>query len=467
LKRTVDNKRPDISQIQKYLNGELNAKAMHRLEREAQDDPFLMDALEGYAGAGDQQANLAELNERLNQRVNQKVRRLFPWATISIAAGVVGFMVVVGLFYKANQSPDKALVANNTKQQASPRQSVVAAKPLPVDTAVAEENNYIVSAPVAGSDKSSSAGLKSSRSKPFIVADKMSDNTVGYGTPIAKKQNQPALAEVTVSKPQVKDSNSMPLDEMVVLGYTAQRKVDTGNMPQTVAINKKPLLQKLDLEVKGVTATERQGKRSDNDYAFSGLAPKVPSGRLMLAGTVVDRTGLPLPGVTVAVAGKTAATQTDVNGKFALPGVDPKETVTFSYIGFDTKKVDAKADDSLKIEMKENSNALNEVVVAKASSAKDDEKEPVKAYPKEGWGAFRTYIKAHAILPADAKSGSVKLKFTVYANGSVDDITVVKGLSPVADEQAVSIIRNGPQWVGGNSRKPEIVTFTIKFTRQK
>ena len=39
------SKKNDILQIRKYLNGELNARAMHQLERRAQDDPFLMDAM--------------------------------------------------------------------------------------------------------------------------------------------------------------------------------------------------------------------------------------------------------------------------------------------------------------------------------------------------------------------------------------------------------------------------------------
>jgi hypothetical protein len=69
----VDKSRANILQIQKYLNGELDAKAMHRLEREAQDDPFLMDALEGYQGStGNQQTNLDLLAGQLNARVIKK-----------------------------------------------------------------------------------------------------------------------------------------------------------------------------------------------------------------------------------------------------------------------------------------------------------------------------------------------------------------------------------------------------------
>src|ERR1700733_7034161 len=80
----------DISQIRKYLNGELDARAMHRLERQAQDDPFLMDALEGYQNAkSDQQMNLNELVTRLNDRVSEKRSRIIPLRVMGIAASVL------------------------------------------------------------------------------------------------------------------------------------------------------------------------------------------------------------------------------------------------------------------------------------------------------------------------------------------------------------------------------------------
>jgi hypothetical protein len=102
------NKRDYISQIQKYLNGELDARAMHKLEREAQSDPFLMDAMEGYSTVGRQQDNLIALQQRLQARTATKTRRIIPWAVISIAASVIGFAVVVGILYQGNEKPEGA-----------------------------------------------------------------------------------------------------------------------------------------------------------------------------------------------------------------------------------------------------------------------------------------------------------------------------------------------------------------------
>jgi len=84
----VSTNKANISQIQKYLSGELDAKAMHALERQAQDDPFLMDAIEGYQNTGaNQQSNFDEVKQRFSQRIDQDTKRpLILWRVLPIAA---------------------------------------------------------------------------------------------------------------------------------------------------------------------------------------------------------------------------------------------------------------------------------------------------------------------------------------------------------------------------------------------
>ena len=56
--------------IEKYHKGSLSAKEMHDLEKAALDDPFLADALEGYAVPGiNVSADIAELKKRLAEKV--------------------------------------------------------------------------------------------------------------------------------------------------------------------------------------------------------------------------------------------------------------------------------------------------------------------------------------------------------------------------------------------------------------
>src|SRR5690242_12141025 len=62
-----------LADIQRYLQGGMNAREMHDLERAALEDPFLADALEGYREADMQQApmHLTQIEKAIRQQ-NQK-----------------------------------------------------------------------------------------------------------------------------------------------------------------------------------------------------------------------------------------------------------------------------------------------------------------------------------------------------------------------------------------------------------
>lgn len=79
-----------------------------------------------------------------------------------------------------------------------------------------------------------------------------------------------------------------------------------------------------------------------------------------IRGNVVDPNGEPIIGATVVEKGTTNGTVTDLDGNFIL-NVSPGKVIQISYIGFATQEV--KAADNLKIELKEDTEVLDEVVV--------------------------------------------------------------------------------------------------------
>ena len=440
----MDKPGTDIVQIRKYLNGELDAKAMHRLEREAQDDPFLMDALEGYEMAGkDQRPNLTLLTEQLDSRITEKERRIIPWMTISIAAGVVGFMIVVGLLYRANNGA--TVVAPRTAQ-------IQPKSPQLTDTAG--------TAPIPKlADKNTGSALPAQRGSSKLTALVTKSRT----SPAKQFSVEPPPAAEIAAAPSgnaiVKEDTSSGMADMV-MGVIAKQK-DSAAMPLTIAISKHPISQSLQGKVDGVTTSE--SKSQNNLYKLNSLnLPAEQAG--YLAGVVVNRSGEPMPGVTVKVVGKPEVTQTDAKGGFALPVTKGKETLDFSYLGFYSKKLSTKSNDSLKVEMRENTSALNEVAIANENINSQIATPEKTTHPAAGWYAFNNYIKKNAVLPAGAKTGFVKLKFTVNPDGSIGTISVIKSLSPVADEQAVSIIRHGGKWTASSNGKKQIVIKDIEFT---
>lgn len=83
--------------------------------------------------------------------------------------------------------------------------------------------------------------------------------------------------------------------------------------------------------------------------------------KIIVTGNVKDANGEPLIGVNVIIKGTTKGAVTDVNGNFSLSDVSPKAVISVSYIGYQTLDIPAK--EEIKIVLKEDSEALDEVVV--------------------------------------------------------------------------------------------------------
>ena len=154
----------DPELIRKYLAGELDNKAMHALERQALDDPFLAEALEGYAAfEPDQHAHLADLQGRLEQRVTgggagsegsggegaakvvgKVVGMSYRWAAAAAAIVVLG----AGLFWMSRQQvpvQKEIAKAEEPAKQAppAPQPDSAATAPLPdAATTLAKDTPY-------------------------------------------------------------------------------------------------------------------------------------------------------------------------------------------------------------------------------------------------------------------------------------------------------------------------------------
>ncbi|GAB6123907.1 SusC/RagA family TonB-linked outer membrane protein [Dysgonomonas termitidis] len=81
-----------------------------------------------------------------------------------------------------------------------------------------------------------------------------------------------------------------------------------------------------------------------------------------ITGTVIDRNGEPLVGVSVTIQGTVTGTMTDISGKYAITVRDNNQVLNFSYIGFKSISVEAK-NNVINITMEEDAQMMDEVVV--------------------------------------------------------------------------------------------------------
>jgi hypothetical protein len=459
--KSIVSKRTDISQqIRKYLNGELDDRAMHQFEKEALNDQFLAEAIEGYEKAKTgQQDNIDDIHARLKARINKKEARIIPWRAISIAASILLFLGV-GILWLANKhpyvtepeakkvaiiSPQKEKIPADTVRTIAPKQQQIAAVASPTPPKVSRrkvtENEHEVQSNVADG-------------APVPVAS--SDNSIAANstTPTNEYESNAnaKMKAIIPASPVYKSSDSTVAFKSnhyvnPLSGQVAGVRVNPA--PNNDPLGKAILADKLNLNRQGAQLGYNTSTIKASDINTSALK-----------GLVKDETGTPLPGVTVRVKGTNIATQTDMNGKFSINLVPDNTVLNLGFIGYTTREVPVNKRDSLVIAMQPTGQSLNEVVVV-GYGKKDEEYHA--AQPRNGWSDLSSYLKDNAHSP-DGKVGIVKLSFIVNPDNSLSDFKVLKSVSAKTDSTAINLITDGPGWYASSNGKPERVRVRIKFT---
>ena len=81
-----------------------------------------------------------------------------------------------------------------------------------------------------------------------------------------------------------------------------------------------------------------------------------------ITGTVVDESGEPVIGASVLVKGKGTGSVTDLNGKFTVEA-STGAVLQISFVGYTTQEIKVTSASTYKVILKDDSQALNEVVV--------------------------------------------------------------------------------------------------------
>jgi protein TonB len=86
-----------------------------------------------------------------------------------------------------------------------------------------------------------------------------------------------------------------------------------------------------------------------------------------------------------------------------------------------------------------------------------------------GQAALLRYLRQHLRYPSSALAagvgGRVFMSFVVGADGSISEVTILKGLGYGLDEEAQRVVRQMPAWVPGYQSKHAVpVRFTLPIT---
>lgn len=81
-----------------------------------------------------------------------------------------------------------------------------------------------------------------------------------------------------------------------------------------------------------------------------------------ITGTVLDETGVPLPGASVSIKGTSKGVSTDFDGKFKIKA-NKNDILVVNYIGFTTKEISIAGKTTISVTLEPSSQVLDEIVV--------------------------------------------------------------------------------------------------------
>ncbi len=173
-------------------------------------------------------------------------------------------------------------------------------------------------------------------------------------------------------------------------------------------------------------------------------------------GTVVDESGIPLPGVTVVLKGTTQGAVTNLDGYYTIPEVSENDVLVFSFVGMTTQEVVVGSQSTINVTLTFDAIGIDEVVaIGYGTQRKGDVTSAVVSVKSEDFSLGKIGDAAELVkgkiagLSITKSSGdpnassSIMLRGITTINGSVEPLVLVDGiegsLTTVAPENIESI----------------------------
>ena len=436
--------------MQKYREGKLSPREMHRIERLLLENPFYAEAMEGLEKMEKDTSlgtHMADLKERLHQRISghQKSIPMFHRAW-QIAAAVVLLAVGswVGYNFYNNEGPTEQRLS---MQNEPPVASETAPAPAPLrDELKAEEMDQAPDA-TSSTENPVSSNVQESESPVNTPIESSDKAEVEEGSETA-----PVLTDVETLSPLATQQPDFEAEEAISeQPALAISKVPEENFDQTFR-------------------SSQMLKSKDAGAKVYGSG----NGPFTLKGTVISGEDKSvLPGVNVIIKNTDMGTVTDINGDFNLTVPENQNEVVFSFIGFHaTEQTVSNSDSNVTVVLIPDVTAqLSEVVVTGYGKEKKSATSQTAAKPLTGYAAYKDYLKKNLQYPQAAREnnieGVVNVSFDVNPNGELQRFSVEKPLGYGCDEEAIRLIKEGPAWQAALEEGKAVtqhVTVKVRFS---
>ncbi|WP_379662143.1 TonB-dependent receptor [Pseudopedobacter beijingensis] len=199
-----------------------------------------------------------------------------------------------------------------------------------------------------------------------------------------------------------------------------------------------------------------------------------------IKGKIIDAKGEPLPGAGVKIKGTNQGTVADMNGNFILKAVEKNAILIVSYTGFNTQEVPVNSRGQLSIVLKENLQALEELVVVGYSSKKQSEltsavtvvsADKLKDVTANNVGTMlQGKVAGLQVVNSSGSPGSapeIRLRGVSSVNASQQPLTVVDGIIggnyDPNDVESITVLKDaGSTALYGSQANAGVIIITTK-----
>ncbi len=466
--------------LRKFIDRSITPKERHELEELALDDPFLFEALEGYALGGSQNTN-KEINSTVAKIVKQEKKKRntgFRFSQIaSIAAGLL-FVAVMGFVIRQSildQGKNTIQFVDKVDQteEASEDQLAELMKERDESAVIKQEE---VEEKIKTTNSTSEHVEKDIE---FSSTSSTSDLDAGLANTneiIPVKREDPKVQEVpTVSSREVPNTSiavdgvamkesSVKQEQEIEDVATASPPAVEETMPQSQVDNvwvKKKQASKMQLEEKSNIEFESAADLAAEDVEQnktgskrSKAADEQRQNVRTVKGQVFDSQGVPLIGANVIESGSSNGTTTDIDGEFALMLSKDASQLSISYTGFTEQVLVLGESNEYQVTLEEGA-LLDEIVISKMAN--------IVAEPLVGFDQFEEYLKENLALEDCSRSRT--LIFEVDASGALKKIRSENGTYDACTNEAIRLLKNSGNWKSIPPKRTVTTQYTFDFRR--
>jgi len=158
----------------------------------------------------------------------------------------------------------------------------------------------------------------------------------------------------------------------------------------------------------------------------------------VVSGSVTDSDGSPLPAVNIIIVGSQKGVVSDFDGNYSIT-VDQGQSLEFSYLGMETKRVVVGSSNTLNITMSDSSSALDEVVVTALGIKREERALGYSVTEVDGSELAQT-VQVNPVNSLQGKTAGVQISTTSGGTFGGSRITVRGNSTFGANNQPIFVV---------------------------